>query len=81
MFGFNKGEENPPRSNSDEDDETSSTPVAEGSWFQNALPVFACGAGLFSDGYINNVRLFTQRLCSPDSDSAPSRSLARSAPL
>lgn len=55
MFGFNKGEENPPRSNSDEDDETSSTPVAEGSWFQNALPVFACGAGLFSDGYINNV--------------------------
>ncbi|PMB69547.1 putative metabolite transport protein [Beauveria bassiana] len=24
-------------------------------FFQAALPVFACGAGLFSDGYINNV--------------------------
>ncbi|PHH59987.1 hypothetical protein CDD81_2221 [Ophiocordyceps australis] len=24
-------------------------------FFQTALPVFACGAGLFSDGYINNV--------------------------
>jgi hypothetical protein len=26
-------------------------------WIETALPVFACGAGLFSDGYINNVRL------------------------
>lgn len=26
------------------------------SFFQAALPVFACGAGLFSDGYVNNVR-------------------------
>ncbi|KAL6856793.1 MFS general substrate transporter [Trichoderma novae-zelandiae] len=25
------------------------------SFFQTALPVFACGAGLFSDGYVNNV--------------------------
>ncbi|KAG5979514.1 hypothetical protein E4U55_005090 [Claviceps digitariae] len=25
------------------------------SFFQAAMPVFACGAGLFSDGYINNV--------------------------
>lgn len=25
------------------------------SFFQAALPVFACGAGLFSDGYVNNV--------------------------
>lgn len=25
-------------------------------FFQAAMPVFACGAGLFSDGYINNVR-------------------------
>ncbi|KAF4962608.1 hypothetical protein FSARC_9386 [Fusarium sarcochroum] len=24
-------------------------------WIETALPVFACGAGLFSDGYINNV--------------------------
>jgi hypothetical protein len=27
------------------------------SFFMTTLPVFACGAGLFSDGYINNVRL------------------------
>lgn len=25
------------------------------SFFRTALPVFACGAGLFSDGYVNNV--------------------------
>ena len=24
-------------------------------WTKAAMPVFACGAGLFSDGYINNV--------------------------
>lgn len=27
-------------------------------WMETALPVFACGAGLFSDGYINNVRVY-----------------------
>lgn len=27
------------------------------SFFMAALPVFACGAGLFSDGYVNNVSL------------------------
>ncbi|KAF7548937.1 hypothetical protein G7Z17_g6725 [Cylindrodendrum hubeiense] len=54
MFGFTKGEENPPHSNGEEDEETSIEPIS-GSWFQTALPVFACGAGLFSDGYINNV--------------------------
>jgi hypothetical protein len=27
------------------------------STWQSLWPVFACGAGLFSDGYINNVRL------------------------
>lgn len=26
------------------------------SWRKAILPVFACGAGLFSDGYVNNVR-------------------------
>jgi hypothetical protein len=31
--------------------------LGEGKSFaQRILPVFACGAGLFSDGYINNVR-------------------------
>ncbi|RCI10016.1 hypothetical protein L249_8695 [Ophiocordyceps polyrhachis-furcata BCC 54312] len=42
---------------------TASTPVADQqqqphgnmSFLQKAMPVFACGAGLFSDGYINNV--------------------------
>ncbi|KAH8171883.1 sugar transporter domain-containing protein [Sarocladium implicatum] len=29
--------------------------IAQKSLFKRALPVFACGAGLFSDGYINNV--------------------------
>ncbi|KAG5920346.1 hypothetical protein E4U42_006220 [Claviceps africana] len=31
------------------------TIVPRRSFFEAALPVFACGAGLFSDGYINNV--------------------------
>jgi hypothetical protein len=26
------------------------------SFWKSILPVIACGAGLFSDGYINNVR-------------------------
>ncbi|PHH84915.1 hypothetical protein CDD83_1182 [Cordyceps sp. RAO-2017] len=29
--------------------------IGSRSFLQTALPVFACGAGLFSDGYINNV--------------------------
>jgi MFS family permease len=29
--------------------------VPQRPWIETALPVFACGAGLFSDGYINNV--------------------------
>lgn len=29
--------------------------VQHKTFWQAALPVFACGAGLFSDGYINNV--------------------------
>lgn len=33
------------------------TALERKSFFQAALPVFACGAGLFSDGYINNVRI------------------------
>jgi hypothetical protein len=30
--------------------------IEKKSFLQRVLPVFACGAGLFSDGYINNVR-------------------------
>lgn len=29
--------------------------VSEKTWTQRMLPVFACGAGLFSDGYLNGV--------------------------
>ena len=29
----------------------------KGKW-ERLWPVIACGAGLFSDGYLNNVRLF-----------------------
>ncbi|KAG6063120.1 hypothetical protein E4U32_001632 [Claviceps aff. humidiphila group G2b] len=36
-------------------DSTPETAVERKSFFEAALPVFACGAGLFSDGYINNV--------------------------
>lgn len=32
-------------------------------FFQAALPVFACGAGLFSDGYVNNVSRLRARPC------------------
>lgn len=34
-------------------------------FFQKVLPVFACGAGLFSDGYINNVRSTLPLKCPP----------------
>lgn len=33
------------------------------SWRKAAMPVFACGAGLFSDGYINNARQGPPSLC------------------
>jgi hypothetical protein len=32
-------------------------------WRQAAMPVFACGAGLFSDGYINNVSALYALAC------------------
>jgi hypothetical protein len=34
--------------------------VQKGRW-EALWPVIACGAGLFSDGYLNNVRLFFAR--------------------
>ena len=36
-------------------DDTLGNTLARKSFFETVLPVFACGAGLFSDGYINNV--------------------------
>ncbi|KAM0227788.1 hypothetical protein ACHAPO_011263 [Fusarium lateritium] len=57
MLGFGK---KPDTNASDEvhyNDEahTSQDDIPQRTWTETALPVFACGAGLFSDGYINNV--------------------------
>ncbi|KAH6993650.1 major facilitator superfamily domain-containing protein [Fusarium venenatum] len=57
MLGFGK---KPDTNASDEvhhNDEahTSQDDIPQRPWTETALPVFACGAGLFSDGYINNV--------------------------
>ncbi|KAJ4154746.1 hypothetical protein LMH87_000025 [Akanthomyces muscarius] len=41
--------------NLDDEKPTIENALERKSFFQAALPVFACGAGLFSDGYINNV--------------------------
>ncbi|CAM1501567.1 Fc.00g035510.m01.CDS01 [Cosmosporella sp. VM-42] len=54
MFGSrshkkNEGHETHPEHND------AGSPGPQKSFWQAALPVFACGAGLFSDGYINNV--------------------------
>ncbi|EEU37496.1 uncharacterized protein NECHADRAFT_51418 [Fusarium vanettenii 77-13-4] len=53
MFGFGKkSDENSVEPHSDNVDVE---PRPQRPWIETALPVFACGAGLFSDGYINNV--------------------------
>lgn len=38
----------------DPDDPTSAAPPEKSKW-QRLWPVFACGAGLYSDGYLNGV--------------------------
>lgn len=58
MFGFGKkSEENSVEPHSDNADVE---PRPQRPWIETALPVFACGAGLFSDGYINNVGILLQ---------------------
>lgn len=42
-------------SNDDAERHTSVANVDKGRW-ERLWPVIACGAGLFSDGYLNNVR-------------------------
>ena len=42
-------------SNDDVEQRTSVANVEKGRW-ERLWPVIACGAGLFSDGYLNNVR-------------------------
>jgi hypothetical protein len=50
----------PPTSGADEA-QAVEQPVQEqkAPFWKAILPVMACGAGLFSDGYINNVRLLS----------------------
>lgn len=40
----------------DPDDPTNAAPPEKTKW-QRLWPVFACGAGLYSDGYLNGVRV------------------------
>jgi hypothetical protein len=42
-----------------EDAQVVEQPAEKKSLWKTILPVMACGAGLFSDGYINNVRIPT----------------------
>lgn len=51
MFGRDKKEEAP--AVQDVDAEMN---APRKSWKETMMPVFACGSGLFSDGYINNVQ-------------------------
>ncbi|KAH6898091.1 major facilitator superfamily domain-containing protein [Thelonectria olida] len=56
MLGFKKRrEESSAEPRPSEDVDVSHDRVYQRPWIETALPVFACGAGLFSDGYINNV--------------------------
>ncbi|KAM0665124.1 hypothetical protein MY8738_002443 [Beauveria namnaoensis] len=52
MFGFGK-KSNEPAPAADVPDAEHNAPRK--SWRETMMPVFACGSGLFSDGYINNV--------------------------
>lgn len=55
MFGRKKDSEDSRVPETREEPVVPETAVQRKSFVQAALPVFACGAGLFSDGYINNV--------------------------
>lgn len=43
-------------------EQRSSVARAEKGRWERLWPVIACGAGLFSDGYLNNVRFLKQRI-------------------
>jgi hypothetical protein len=61
MLGFGKKEI--PAMGIESGSETQNDPLAEipKSRWERLWPVMACGAGLFSDGYINNVCTFIMR--------------------
>ncbi len=60
------------------------TVVQHKTFMEAAMPVFACGAGLFSDGYINNVgdipcSILALRIAWMDSKSPGASAVARTA--
>ncbi|KAJ3550314.1 hypothetical protein NM208_g39 [Fusarium decemcellulare] len=56
MLGFKKkSEDGSAEPHNSDNAEGSENSVPQRSWSETVMPVFACGAGLFSDGYINNV--------------------------
>jgi hypothetical protein len=54
MLGFRKKSDSDASAEARRNDEVQDD-IPQRPWMETALPVFACGAGLFSDGYINNV--------------------------
>lgn len=58
MFGFRKKKEEEPQQivASDGADDAASHPDDNKRFWHALFPIIACGAGLFSDGYVNNVR-------------------------
>lgn len=79
MLGFGKKREADASDEAPHDEvHTPQDDIPQRPWMETALPVFACGAGLFSDGYINNVRTAVNILCFI---SNVSRSLVPSTPL
>lgn len=55
MFGRSKGDSEDSRVPETQQGAALETTLQRKPFLQAVLPVFACGAGLFSDGYINNV--------------------------
>ncbi|KAF4994251.1 hypothetical protein FDECE_13190 [Fusarium decemcellulare] len=56
MLGFKKkSEDGSAEPHNSDNAEVSEDSAPQRSWSETVMPVFACGAGLFSDGYINNV--------------------------
>ncbi|PCD27555.1 hypothetical protein FGRA07_02694 [Fusarium graminearum] len=57
MLGFGKKSDSNASDEARHNDESyvPEDDIPQRPWIETALPVFACGAGLFSDGYINNV--------------------------
>ncbi|KAF4461793.1 GIT1-Glycerophosphoinositol transporter also able to mediate low-affinity phosphate trans [Fusarium albosuccineum] len=56
MLGFKKkSEDGSAEPHNSDIAEAPEDAVPQRSWSETVMPVFACGAGLFSDGYINNV--------------------------